>query len=654
MLGHARIGRPLSVAVALLVGVVAPVLAPAQAAEPPPDEQPAGARFVPVQPCRLLDTRGADPGRPVAAPAARSELDVAVAGRCGVDPQAVAAALTVTAVAPEAPGYVTLYPAGTARPTVSSVNYRPGQVVANLGLTRLGDGGDVTAFTLAATHVVVDVTGYFEVPQAASVRRGRFVPLATERLVDTRTTARPAPGGVISVDTTDAGVPADAGAVVVNLTTDQTTGPDVFTVYPSGSSRPTASVLNVDRPNQARAGAAVVPVDDGRFDVYTRNGNHVIVDLLGYFTGPSADSSSDGLFVPVDPFRLVDTRSAAGASGGPRLWDGGGREFPVAPDDLGAPADGVAALAVNATVTDTDDPGWLALAAAGVPVAGTSSVNYPSAQQTVANSAIVATSERGIQARTLSSTHVIVDVTGWFTGAPAEAVDAAPANPVQAPRKVTIITDSAIAGVRWNGALGGLQGFEVDHRMESCRRLVATSCTGREGYRPRTVVNEIGALPTVGPEDLLVIATGYDDWWQRFGDDFDTVVAAARAKGFQHIVWTTFRSNVTYLGLGEYYAIMNDVLRAKVASGEFPDVRVWDYHTATANASGWFTSDGIHLTQLGAWGSADWISREVAAYDERPCVQPWRPGEAVDPICPHVDAVVATRGLPDIAGLYLS
>ncbi len=602
---------------------------------------------MPVQPCRLLDTRGAA-SVATPAPAARSEIDVEVAGRCGVDAVAVAAALTVTAVDAQAPGYVTLFPHGTERPTASTLNYRTGDVIANLQLTRLGDGS-VTAFTLASAHVVLDVTGYF-VP-VTSTRAGRFVALPGERLVDTRSTQRPAPGAAVTVDTAAAGVPADAGAVVVNVTTDQTNGPDVFSAYPTGTARPNASSLNADRAGQARAAAVIVPVADATFDVFTRNGNHVIVDLLGYFTGPSARATSEGLFVPADPFRLVDTRTA---TGGPRLWDKGGREFAVDTDALGAPGGGIAALAVNATVTATEDAGWLVLAAAGAPVAGTSSVNYPSAQLTVAHAAIVAASERGIQARTLAATHVVIDVTGWFTGGPAEAVEPPPLNDLPPPRKVTIITDSALAGIRWNGGLSGLQGFVVDHRMESCRRLVAPSCRGREGYRPRTVISEIAALPAVGPEDVLVIGTGYDDWWQRFSDDFDTVVAAARAKGFRHIAWSTFRSNVTYGGLGEYYAIMNEVLYAKVASGEYPDVRIWDYHTYTLEASGWFTSDGIHLTRLGAFGSADWISRQVAAYDDRPCAQPWAPGQPIETPCPDPDPLAEPRGLPDIAGLYMS
>jgi len=630
--------------------------APAGAAEPPPpDATVDGTRFVPVRPCRLLDTRGADPTQPVDAPDARAELTVDVAGRCGVPTRAVAAAFTVTAVHPDAPGYITLYPGGAERPTASTVNYRADQVVANLQLTRLGDG-QVTAFTLASAHVVIDITGYFETPPGATTRRGRFVPLAGGRLVDTRTTARPDAGDVVTVDTGAAGVPADAGAVVVNLTTDQTNGPDVFTAYPARSTRPTASVLNVDRINQARAAAVIVPVDQGRFNVFTRNGNHVIVDLLGYVTGPSAESSVDGLFVPLDPFRMVDSRQAARPSGGPRLWDNGGREFPIDAETLGAPDGAVAALAVNVTVTSTEDAGWLAVAAAGVPVPGTSTVNYPSAQQTVANAAIVGVSERGIQAHALASTHVVIDVTGWFTGSPVEPVESPPTNPLPPPRKVTVIGDSVLAGIRWNGTTEAWQGFQVVDETHSCRRLVQRSCRGREGYTPVSALPYLLSLPTAGPEELLVIGLGYDDWHTGFADEFDQVIAAARQRGFRHIAWMTLLIDVPYHFSGfpaaTNYAFMNDTLRAKLATGDYPEVRLWDFDHYTATATGWFYADGVHLRPLGSLGAADWISRHVAAYDDRPCPQPWVPAVPIENPCPNPDTVVAARGLPDIAALY--
>ncbi len=55
--------------------------------------------------------------------------------------------------------------------------------------------------------------------------------------------------------------------------------------------------------------------------MFVESGAHVIVDVTGYFTGPGDNLSSSGLFVPVTPVRLMDTRT--GQRGKKRLWPGG-------------------------------------------------------------------------------------------------------------------------------------------------------------------------------------------------------------------------------------------------------------------------------------------------------------------------------------------
>jgi hypothetical protein len=266
-------------------------------------------------------------------------------------------------------------------------------------------------------------------------------------------------------------------------------------------------------------------------------------------------------------------------------------------------------------------------------------------------------SERGITVYALDSTELVVDVTGWFTGEPGAASGAVPKNTPPPDRRVTIIGDSASAGMRWNGALGGLQGFRADARLESCRRLVQWSCRGREGYTPRTTLAEIQSLAPAGIDDIVVVMTGYNDWHERFADDFDAVVGAARERGFHHIVWVDYRSNVGYTlpgsgGTRSNYGEMNRVIGEKLASGAFPDVRRWYFDTYMSATSGWFSGDGVHETTLGSWGVADWISRHVRAFDDRPCAQPLRPGEPVPNPCPDPDTLPGTDGYPDIAGLY--
>ncbi len=225
-------------------------------------------------------------------------------------------------------------------------------------------------------------------------------------------------------------------------------------------------------------------------------------------------------------------------------------------------------------------------------------------------------------------------------------------------RSATIIGDSAIAGIRWNGALDGFRGFDADDRLQSCRRLVARSCNGREGIRPPTALNEVRSLPQAGPTDVLVIAVGYNDWHVGFGWQSRSVLDAAREKGYTNVAWVTYRELVGYTLPSDSsanrsnYASMNAELRAIVASGDYPELLLWDLDAYTRGVSGWFTSDGVHELRRGSWGVADWISRHMAALDGRPCAMPWTPTFGQDQVCPNPDGLPGVRGYPDLSGLY--
>ena len=606
----------------------------------------APSRFVPVRPCRLLDTRES-PGRALRA---TKTAVVSVAGRCGVGNGAVAAALTLTAIEPAEPGYATMFPTGSKRPVASALNYASGETIANMQLVQVGAGGDVSVYTLRTAHFVVDVTGYFVPAGGGASRAGRYIPIDAYRAIDTRETKRPAPRSAVRVRPN---VPAGAIAVAVTITTTETRQPGFFAAYAAGERLPIASLLNIDAAGQTRSASAIIPVSPSGFQVYTQAGDHVIVDVTGYFSGPAAKRSSVGLFVSTMPTRLVDTRPGASPSRGPRLWDRGTREFRVAGITRGP----VSAVAANFTVTDTEDSGYVLAYPARTRRPLESTVNYDSGAATVATSSIVRTSTAGIAAYALEATHLVIDVTGWFSGSPVPTTTGAPINEPPVDRHVVIIGDSAMAGLRWNGALGGLRGFVASARLESCRRIVAPSCRGREGYSPLTAADEILVLPAAGPEDILVIATGYNDWSARFSADFDVVVARARAKGFHHIAWVDYRTNVGYTipssgGTQSHYAEMNRILDEKIASGAFPEVRRWRFDQYTAASVGWFYSDGVHETELGSWAVADWISRQVRAFDDRPCAMPWVPGGPVADPCPAPELAATATGLPDIAGLY--
>jgi hypothetical protein len=623
----ARVGRAV-VAMVLVVPLLA-ALVPVPAAS-----AASTSVLVPVGPIRLADTRT---GEGFSRPAA-DRIRVVVAGRDGVPGDAVAAAVTLTATDSTAAAYLTAWPSGTAQPLASNLNVDgPGRTVANSAIVALGAGGAIDVMVSAPAQLVVDLTAVF-VP-ADSSASGRFVATDPVRVADTRWSGVPvAPGGDLLVPLPP-GVPSDATALAVNVTAVTPNRTGYFTAYPAGASRPWSSVLNTDRDDQVRAATAIVPVDAGGLRIFSSSGGHVALDVVGWFTGASAPDSADGLFVPSAPARILDTRPS---------------RIPVHPGGtIEVMAGDGAAVVVNTTMAEPRSAGYLAAHAAGTPVPETSTVNAAGRFDAVANLSIVRRSTRGIALSSPSGAHVVLDVAGWFTGAPVAAALPVPGNVAPPPGRVLLIGDSTLAGVRWYGnARVALQGFDYTLDAESCRRLVGTSCRGREGYAPSNAVNAILSKP--GTFDTVVLMTGYDDWGSYFASAVGQVVAAARAKGARHIVWLTYRVDVGYVAPSNAasdgtYRSNNRILRE--VQSLYPDLVIADWDAYSRHLTSWFTSDGIHLTPSGSYGVADYISRFVSWWEVRPCPQPWTPTESIPNPCDNPD--LAGR-VPDLYGLYLS
>ena len=84
-------------------------------------------------------------------------------GRGGVPASGAAAVVVnVTAVEPTAGGFLTVHPAGEARPNASNLNFVRGQTIANLVVAKVGADGEVSIYNAAgSTHVIADVAGWF-------------------------------------------------------------------------------------------------------------------------------------------------------------------------------------------------------------------------------------------------------------------------------------------------------------------------------------------------------------------------------------------------------------------------------------------------------------------------------------------------------------
>jgi hypothetical protein len=251
----------------------------------------AGSLFNAKDPTRILDTRNGTGG--VSGPLAGGEANTLTFQMPGavVPVAATAVVLNATVTQPTGSSFLTLYPADApSRPTASNLNFVAGQTVPNLVTVKLSSDDRIKIYNhLGSTHVILDVAGYYG-------PSGQFFRAVTPaRGLDTRygTGGKTGKLGAVSEMSlklpTVGGLPSSAAnisAVVVNGTVTQPSASSFLTLFPSGTSRPTASNLNYV-PSLTVANLAIVKTgSDGRIRIYNHQGDtHVIADVAGWF-GP--------------------------------------------------------------------------------------------------------------------------------------------------------------------------------------------------------------------------------------------------------------------------------------------------------------------------------------------------------------------------------
>ncbi len=375
-------------------------------------------RYVPINPIRVLDTRSDPAQRRLEAGRSMSIAPVSptVADATGVTPATVeAVVVNLTMVDAEGAGYASVWPAGSAMPTVSSVNTDvAGQTVANLVTVPLGVDGYLSVFSSTGADFVVDVQGVYQA--AATSSSGRFVPLTPRRAADTRSSSPLAPNTSITVDVAAVGVPVDASAAILNVTATRTRDAGYLTVWPADTAMPLASNLNVPRAGYSIANQVIALVTGGRVNVYSFAGTDVIVDVTGYMTGSAAPSAVEGLFVPIAPARLLDTRTPGPSSSGEPVSSGGSLTLPISGRG-GVPGSGVQTVALNVTATRTLAPGYVTTWPANTPMPDTSSLNFVAAGRTVPNHVIAPIKAGAVSFYSDGGTDLLVDVTGYWLDA---------------------------------------------------------------------------------------------------------------------------------------------------------------------------------------------------------------------------------------------
>ncbi len=391
-----------------------PLSLPPTLSYPVRDVAPPGLRA--ITPVRLLDTREPT-GVPVAGKLQGGkvlELDL----RGFVAESTTAVALNVTVTEPVGEGFVTVFPCDQAVPKASNLNFVSGETVPNLVNAKLSIIDMVCFFSNQSTHLVVDLTGTFERGGGAGPQS---VPPA--RLLDTRkpigvpAVGKLNAGQTLVLHVTDrGGVPAaGVAAATMNVTVTEPEGSGFVTAYPCDRDRPTASNLNFIAGQTVPNLVTVRLSAAGTVCLFTSVTTHLVADIAAWYSVNTVQGYRE-----LPPDRILDTREPIGVPAIAKLVGGSTMTLQVAGRG-GVPSTGALAVTMNVTVTEPDAAGFVTIfpCDAGRPEA--SNLNF-SAGETVPNLATVKLSAVGtVCLFTQSTTHLVADVSGYFTDVPEAA-----------------------------------------------------------------------------------------------------------------------------------------------------------------------------------------------------------------------------------------
>jgi hypothetical protein len=256
--------------------------------------------FGSISPRRVLDTRTGI-GAPKAIVGPLGSVAFSVLGG-GVPAGVSAVVMNVTVTQPSATGYVLAYANGATKPTVSNLNYLPGQTIPNLVVVKVGSDGRVVLFNKSSgsVHLVADVAGYF-LP-GDPIGLGTFGTVPPLRMLDTRSgiggSATPLGphetrtfqiSGVLG-DPGLGGIPiSNVAGVVMNVTAVSPTVGGYLTVY-GPNPLPGVSNLNYSAGQTVPNLVLVQPSSAGTVKIYNGSAGsiQVLADVSGYFLGTDA------------------------------------------------------------------------------------------------------------------------------------------------------------------------------------------------------------------------------------------------------------------------------------------------------------------------------------------------------------------------------
>jgi len=386
------------------------------------DEVPGAAEsFFSVPPCRIADTRTTAPLT------SGVQQTFQVTGLCGIPASAKAVSFNITVISPTGSGFLVFRPGNqTSGPFPhSTINFDPANSPrannANLRLATNGAGSvNISPYVAASpgqVHVILDVYGYFSedvTPAPGAQGPFGFQTVTPCRIADTRTSTP------IAVNTTRnftvqgvCGVPVGAAAAPLNLAIISPTAGGHAPLFQAGVP-PGMPVINFNTGVVLTNGARIrlaPTTPDVSVNYYSpiagAQSTHAVIDVFGYFSLVAPLK-----YRPITACRAVDTRFAD--QGGPVLGSPETRNFQIR-GNCGVPTS-AKAVAVNITSVGSAGGGYLIAYPSGGTLPLASYLTFDPGQGALANGGIVALSTlpNDLAVTTSTSTHVIIDVFGYF------------------------------------------------------------------------------------------------------------------------------------------------------------------------------------------------------------------------------------------------
>ncbi|MCB0996950.1 MAG: hypothetical protein KDB21_17775, partial [Acidimicrobiales bacterium] len=288
---------------------------------------------------------------------------------------------------------------GALTAVTKTFNIIVGDNIFNLGFTNVVDKAKISGIEVE--------TAPFSTCDDAPRTPSSYVPLTPSRLFDTRDTTIITGGSSREVQIAGVGtVPANATAVVLNVTALNAAANGFVTAFPTGTSRPLAASLNMSPGDVVPNFVTVAIGTNGSVSFFSNVDVHLVVDLAGYYV-PAATATA-GRLVPLTPTRLFDTRPGPIAAEDTFVFD--------VLAHAAVPDTGVSAVAITITAANTAGNGFVTAYpgdAGSVPLASQLTIR---AGQNRTNLAIVPVGADGTIAFFVKAqTNLVVDITGYFT-----------------------------------------------------------------------------------------------------------------------------------------------------------------------------------------------------------------------------------------------